>query len=321
MTLRIGILGAARVAVYAMIAAAKDVEGVEVVAVAARDPNRAKAYADTHGIGIIYPDYQALIDAPEVDAIYNALPPSLHSKWSIAAMQAGKPVLCEKPFALSNADAEAMVAAETKAGVLLMEAQHTYYHPINIRARDAIKKGEIGNVRHIVGIFSTDIPFDPNEIRWIGSVGGGALWDLGVYPAHWLRSLIGEEPLVVEAKHQLSDSGADALTNAKLLFPSGITGELRCDMISATTALVRVEGSKGVMEISNPLSASMPQTLSFTRDGITMTETFTKRPSFAFQLEAFRDGVLKGIAIATRGTDSLATIRLLSAIRSAATQE
>jgi predicted dehydrogenase len=321
MTLRIGILGAARVAVYAMIAAAKDVEDVEVVAVAARDPDRARAYADTYGIEMVYPDYQALIDAPDVDAIYNALPPSLHAKWSIAAMQAGKPVLCEKPFALSNADAEAMIAAETRAGVLLMEAQHTYYHPINIRAREALSQGEIGDVRHVIGIFNTDIPFDPNEIRWIGNVGGGALWDLGVYPAHWLRSLTGEEPLVVDAHHQLSESGADVLSYAKLLFPSGITGELSSDMISATKASVRVEGSEGVMEINNPLSASMPQSLCFTRNGIITTEMFTQRASFAFQLEAFRDGVLNGAAIATRGPDSLATIRLLSAIRSAAAKE
>ncbi len=104
MTLRIGILGAARVATYAMIAAARDVDGVEVTAVAARDPERAEAYASEHKIPKTYQDYQAIIEASDIDAVYNALPPNLHAQWSIAAVDAGKPVLCEKPFALTVAD-------------------------------------------------------------------------------------------------------------------------------------------------------------------------------------------------------------------------
>ena len=112
MTLRIGILGAARVATYAMIAAAKDVEGVTVAGVAARDPERARTYASTHNIPTVYEDYAALIASPDIDAVYNALPPNLHARWSIAALETGKQVLCEKPFALSVGDVEDMLAAE-----------------------------------------------------------------------------------------------------------------------------------------------------------------------------------------------------------------
>jgi predicted dehydrogenase len=321
MTLRIGILGAARVAVYAMIGAAKDVDGVTVQAVAARDPERAKAYAREHDIPTAYNSYQALIDAPDVDAIYNALPPNLHAEWSIAAVRAGKPVLCEKPFALSIADVESMLAAEARTGQLIMEAQHTHYHPINIRARAAIATGEIGTVRHIHGCFTTDIPYDPAEIRWIGDVGGGALWDLGVYPAYWLRSIMGQEPAILSAFHALFEGGADTLSYAKLAFPSGATGEISCDMISQTKAWVKVEGSGGTMFVDNPLSASFPQSLTIAHGDEPVTENFTRRSSYAFQLDAFRDGVLSRKHVPTRGLDSLATLRLLTSIRATAMKE
>jgi predicted dehydrogenase len=317
-TLRIGILGAARVATYAMIDAARDVEGVTVHAVAARDPLRAQAYADVHHIPHVYPSYQALIEADDIDAVYTALPPNLHAPWSIAAVEAGKPVLCEKPFALSIADVEAMLAAEARTGTLIMEAQHTQYHPINVRARAVLAAQDIGTVRHIHGCFTTAIPYDPNEMRWDGAVGGGALWDLGVYPAYWLRSFMGAEPGVTAARHQLCDTGADTLTSARLAFPSGATGEISCDMISATEAWVKVEGSTGEMIVHNPLSSAMPQSLTLIRDGVTTTERFTRRASFAFQLEAFREAVVHGAPVPTRGLDSLATICLLSATRDTA---
>jgi predicted dehydrogenase len=320
-TLRIGILGAARVATYALIGAAQDVQGVTAQGVAARDPVRAQAYAAAHDIPGVYADYQALIDAPDIDAIYNALPPNLHARWSIAAVEAGKPVLCEKPFALTISDVEAMLAAEARTGQLIMEAQHSHYHPINSRARAAIAAGEIGRVRHIRGCFTTVIPYDPTEIRWIGAVGGGALWDLGVYPAYWLRSMMGEEPTVTSAMHQVFESGADTLSYAALTFPSGATGEISCDFIRHTEAWVKVEGSAGSMVVNNPLSASFPQSLTITRGDESATETFTRRPSYAFQLEAFRDAVLHGAPVPTRGADSLATIRLLSAIRETAMKE
>jgi predicted dehydrogenase len=321
LTLRIGILGAARVATYAMIDAAHDVDDVAVMGVAARDPERARVYAAKHGIPAVFKDYDALIASPDIDAIYNALPPNLHAQWSIAAVEVGKPVLCEKPFALSVTDVEAMIAAEMRTGCLIMEAQHTHYHPINIRARAAIAGGEIGTVRHIRGCFTTDIPHSPTELRWDYAVGGGALWDLGVYPAYWLRSMTSEEPIVVSAQHRLFEGGADTLTYAKLAFPSGATGELSCDMISDTQAWVNVEGSAGTLDIFNPLSAARPQKITITRGSEVVTETFSTRPSYSYQLEAFRDAIVLNAPCPTHGADSLATIRLLCAIRDAAMKE
>jgi predicted dehydrogenase len=319
MTLRIGILGASRVAVYAMIAAAKDVAGVEVVAVAARDAARAQLYADQHGIENAYGNYQALIEADNVDAVYNGLPPNLHATWSIAAVEAGKPVLCEKPFALKIADVEGMIAAEAHTGKLIMEAQHTYYHPRHARIREIVQSGLLGTVTAITSQFDVPIPETPGEIRWDGAVGGGALWDLGVYPLFWLRASMGQEPALVSAAHTLNSKGADIWSDAIFRFPCGATGSIRCSMEREFAAWLRVEGSRGTLFVDNPLSPH-DQALTLTIDGETTEERFTSRPTYAFQLEAFRDAVLVGWPVATHGEDSLKTIRLLSDIRELASK-
>jgi predicted dehydrogenase len=320
MTLRIGLLGASRVAVYAMIAAARDVEGVEVVAVAARDLSRAQAYGGQHGIPKVFGDYQALIDSPDVDAVYNGLPPGLHAQWSIAAVEAGKPVLCEKPFALDVADVEAMLAAEARTGQLIMEAQHTYYHPRHARIREIVQGGLLGKVRHIEAQFDVPVPQKPGELRWDGAVGGGALWDLGIYPLYWLRASMGGEPQLVSARHALNDKRADIWTNAEFAFASGAAGLIRCSMQRDFTAWLRIEGDHGSLYVDNPLSPKK-QIIVLTSDGIVSEERFTGRPTYSFQLEAFRDAVMHGASVQTRGEDSLATIRLLSEIRSQANED
>lgn len=321
MTLRVGILGAARVATYAMIGAAKEVEGVTVAAVAARDPERARDYAQTHDIPHVFPDYEALIASSEIDAVYNALPPNLHARWSIAALEAGKSVLCEKPFALSISDVEAMLTTEARTDKVLMEAQHSHYHPISARMREVVRSGLIGSVQHISACFNAEVKRTPTEIRWHPEIGGGALWDLGVYPIYWLRAIMGEEPSVLSAEQLLADSGADISTTASLLFPSGARGIIETTMAGALSVWVLAEGDKGTIRVENPLSAAFPQSITITVNGAETVETFTRRPSYAFQLEAFRDAVLHGAPVPTRGGDSLATIRLLAAIRDIARKE
>jgi predicted dehydrogenase len=321
MTLRIGILGAARVATYAMIAAAKDVDGVEVAGIAARDPERARAYAETHAIPTVYADYEALVAAPDIDAIYNALPPNLHARWSIAALEAGKPVLCEKPFALSVADVEAMLAAEERAGLLLMEAQHTYYHPRHARIREIVRTGMLGTINHISAHFDVSLPETPDEIRWDGAVGGGALWDLGIYPLFWLRATMGEEPTVLSASHRVNDRGADIETQARFSFVSGATGSIACSLERDFAAWLKVEGEKGMLFVPNPLSPPKKQALTLEIGGVSTEEVFASRPTYCFQLEAFRDALVNGTPVHTRGDDSLKNIQMLSDIRALASQE
>lgn len=320
MSLRVGILGAARVATYALIDAARDVDGVEVAAVAARNPERARAYAGTHGIARALPDYRTLVEDDGLDAVYVALPPALHARWSIAAVEAGKPVLCEKPFALALADVDAMLDAEARTGRLIMEAQHSWYHPINVRAREVMASGAIGMPLSAAAHFSAPVEQVPGELRWDGAMGGGALWDLGVYPACWLAMLAG--PLdVAGASHALVEGGADAWTRAELALAGGGRANLFASMVDPLEAWVEVTGERGTLRVDNPLSARLPQALTLTIDGGQTVEHFTRRASYAFQLEAFRDAVASGQAPPTRGSWSRQGIALLAAIRDAAQQE
>ena len=318
MTLRIGILGAARVATYAMIDAAKHVDGVTVAAVAARDPDRARDYASKHGIPTVFDSYDALLESDEIDAVYNALPPSLHAHWSIAALDAGKPVLCEKPFALTLQDTDAMLAAEARTGLSLMEAQHSHYHPLSARMRDVVRSGVLGAIHTVDAVFDAPVSKDAGEIRYDPALGGGALWDLGVYPVYWIRSALGEEPDIVSAQQRLASSGADIETHAELKTATGTRITLSCNMDAPFAAHIRFEGERGTLAITNPLAPQAGHSFALTVGGTALDEHFPARASYAYQLDAFRDAVTRGGPVATRGADTRATIALLTAIQDAA---
>lgn len=325
MTLRIGILGAARVATYAMVAAAREVEGVTIQAVAARDPARAQAYAAEHGIAKIYPDYQTLIESDDVDAVYVALPPNLHARWSIAALAAGKPVLCEKPFALSMGDAESMVAAEAAHGGFLMEAQHSHYHLLSARMRAMVSGGMLGDIEAVQARFTIDLPPKDGELRFDRRVGGGALWDLGVYPLYWSRSALGTQLSVVAATQRwLKDDpaeGADIVTHAWLATENGAQITIDCAFDQPFAAAIRFVGTRGWLDVRNPLAPHRGHDFRWMIDGKDGAEEFSALSTYANQLTAFRDAVQLGTPIVTRGSDSLATMRLMVAIDTLARSE
>ncbi|MEM9208997.1 MAG: Gfo/Idh/MocA family oxidoreductase, partial [Pseudomonadota bacterium] len=144
--MRIGLLGASRIGVDAIIKPAADVPGVEVCALAARSPARAAEYADEHAIPAIESDYAALVASPDIDLVYNGLPPSEHKSWTIAALRAGKHVLCEKPFALHADEAADMVRAADETGGKLIEAFHYRFHPLFHRVMEIRDSGVLGDL-------------------------------------------------------------------------------------------------------------------------------------------------------------------------------
>src|SRR5213080_4382910 len=190
--LRVGILGAARIAPMALVKPARRVPEATVLAVAARDPERARRFAARHGIPRVHQSYDALLADPEIDAVYNPLPNALHAPWTIRALAAGKHVLCEKPFAANAAEAEEMARAAERAGRVLVEAFHWRYHPLFARVRAILDAGEIGQVRHLEAHFCIPLPL-PNDIRWRKDLAGGALMDTGCYTVSVLRHLAGAE--------------------------------------------------------------------------------------------------------------------------------
>lgn len=251
--LRIGLIGASRVATYAVIAAAKELEDVEVVAVAARDSDRARQYADEHGIARAYGDYAALIADPEVDLVYIGTPPALHVEQALAVIAAGKPVLVEKPFALTAADAQLVHDTGKAAGVPVFEAMHSPHHKLFHRILEILHGGQIGTIRHIDAKFTAPIGTD-DPIRWNAALGGGALMDLGVYPLAWLRRIAGEQFAVENASADLRE-GVDASFIADLSFPDGPTARIEASMVSPDIVVrMTVEGDRGTLKVINPLS-------------------------------------------------------------------
>ncbi|NNK91378.1 MAG: Gfo/Idh/MocA family oxidoreductase, partial [Acidimicrobiia bacterium] len=147
--LRFGILGAARIAPLALVEPVAKIDSVEITRVAARDRARAEAFAEEHGIANVADDYRAVIEADDVDVVYNPLPMSLHAEWTIAALRAGKDVFCEKPFASNATEAVEMVRVAEEEGRVLGEAFHYRYHPMFLRILDEVRSGRIGSVERV----------------------------------------------------------------------------------------------------------------------------------------------------------------------------
>jgi predicted dehydrogenase len=248
--LRWGLLSTARIN-RALIPAIRASQHGELAAVASRDAGRAADYAREWEIPRAYGSYDALLADPEIDVVYNALPNSLHSAWSLAALRAGKHVLCEKPFALSVEDARAMFAAAREAGRVIAEAFMYRYHPRTRQLREQIEAGAIGAPRLLRASFSftLDRPADP---RWDLGLGGGALWDVGCYPVSLARYLFDEAPERVLAWQQATERGVDETFVATLVHSGERVAQFDCSFAAPFRTHAEVVGSEGVITLATP---------------------------------------------------------------------
>jgi predicted dehydrogenase len=316
--LRIGVLGAARVATYAMCEPARRSAQVRVVALAARDPERARRFAAEHGIDRVEEDYDALVEAPDVDAVYVALPAALHCAWTLRALEAGKHVLCEKPFASNAAEAEQMVASASAKNLVLVEAFHWRYHPLAARLLEIAASDEIGAIRGVDGGFTAGIP--EHDIRYDLALGGGALMDLGCYPLHWARHLTASEPTVVRAEAVVGPPGVDVTLDADLAFP----GEIHCHLHTSMTPTsprrtwLRVRGGRGELFVDNPLHPHIGHQVEVRTGGTQRTERVAGETTYDHQLAAFAAAVAGGAPAPTGGADAVANMRAIDAIYRAA---
>ena len=316
--LRIGLLGASKIAPTAVLAPVAKSNDFVVTAVAARDPARARAYAETHGIAGVADDYAALVRRDDVDVVYNGLPPKGHPEWTIAALEAGKAVLCEKPFARNAGEAASMVAAAERTGQTLLEAFHYRHHVVMRRALEIVASGVLGRLTKGEGVFNVGIPRTPGELRWIAEQGGGGLMDLGCYPLHALRTLIGAEPEVVSAEARFVD-GVDAELSAALRFPGGIEASVACAMTTPLpNAVVTLTGEKGSMTIVNFLAPQIGCRFTTTVGGVTTEEPTEGPTTYEAQLANLRAVLLDGEAPVTGGKDAVANMTAIDAIYRAA---
>jgi predicted dehydrogenase len=319
-TLRVGVLGAARIAPVALVRPARAEPDVEVHAVAARDPARAAAFAGKHQIPVVHRSYEDLLADPDVDAVYNPLPNGLHGHWTTRAIEAGKHVLCEKPFT-ANADEAELVAkvARDHPDVVVMEAFHYRYHPLVARLLEILESGALGEVRQIDATMTIAV-LRPRDIRWQLSLAGGALMDVGCYTVHLVRTLAGAEPTVVSARARCSSPGVDRWTTASLEFPGGRTGTITCALLGGSLLRLnaKVVGSEGELKVLNPYAPQYFHRISWTSGASRHRERVTREPTYAFQLRAFAAAVAGGPPPITGVEDSVATMRVLDAAYRAA---
>ncbi|EOD64471.1 Gfo/Idh/MocA family protein [Amycolatopsis vancoresmycina] len=319
MTLRIGILGAARIAPAALIKPAASSSSVSVTAVAARSRDRAQAFATRHGIPVVHSSYEALLADPEIDAVYNPLPNGLHGRWTLAALAAGKHVLCEKPFTANAAEAREVASAAAASDRVVMEAFHYRYHPLALRVEEIVASGELGTLQRVETALCFPLP-KFSDIRYDFGLAGGATMDAGCYAVHMARVFGGETPTVVSASAKLRSPQVDRAMTAELKFPSGHTGRVTCSMWSSSLLKISatVIGSQGSLSVLNPVAPQAFHRLTVRAGNARRTEKFPRRASYEYQLDAFTAAVLEGAPVKTSAADAVETMTVIDEIYRAA---
>ena len=245
-SIRWGLLGAGWIATRTIAPAMHAANGTIVQAVASRDSKRSEALNPL----TIHQSYEALINDPLVDAVYISLPNHLHCQWTVAALNAGKHVLCEKPFAMNTAEVETMIQASRDNDRLLVEAVWSRWHPRMIRAIDYVKAGNIGDIVSIESSFTFPASIDENY-RAVPAMGGGALFDVGVYPLHAMAALVGDNAQVEIEKREVSvgPTGVDLTTKWQMRFDGSITAHGLASFEMPENQSLIVRGKKGSIEL------------------------------------------------------------------------
>jgi predicted dehydrogenase len=319
---RIGVLGAARIAPAALMKPARAVDGVEVAAIAARDRRRASAFAARHGIPVVHDSYADVVADPSLDAVYIPLPNGLHAQWTLAAIRAGKHVLCEKPFTSNAAQALEVQGAAEGTGLVVMEAFHYRYHPVAQRMADIVHSGELGRIQRVETAMCFPLPRF-SDIRYDFDLAGGALMDAGCYAVHSLRVLTpGGEPVVTGARALTlkRDRRVDRAMTARFTLPGGGTGHLRTSMWSSTLLRIRAEvvGERGRLAVTNFAAPHLWSRFTVTVDGRRRRERLSREPTYTHQLRAFAAAVRGEPTNLTPPADSVATMRLIDDVYTAA---
>lgn len=294
--LRIGILGAARIADEGIVGPARTL-GHELVAVAARDRARAEAFAAERGIARVHDSYAGLIADPDVDLVYNALVNSLHARWNIAALQAGKHVLSEKPLTSNAEQARAVRAAARASSGQIVEGFHYRYHPVNLRLRELVTSGALGDIRSVDLVLAIPAPPDTDP-RWSAELSGGATMDLGCYVLDAARQLgvwIGAAPQIATVDATLRSPGMDASMRVELAYHGGVTGHCMWDMDARERTMTwTVTGTEGA--VTAPAFA-VPHTdnrLMVTGGGRATEEVLGDQTSYTYQLARLAEALQGG---------------------------
>ena len=289
-----GLLSTARIN-NAILGGMQHSERGEVVAVGSRDLARAQAFAAAKGLARAYGSYEELLADPDIQIIYNPLPNELHTEWTIKALQAGKHVLCEKPFALSLADVDAMFAAARASGHVLAEAFMYRHHPKIIKLKELVEDGSIGQPILLRSSHSFRLERE-TDIRWDPALGGGSLWDVGCYPVSLALYLFGA-PERVQAWQKPAPSGVDGTLTATLYHSGERVTKLDSSFQVPFRSQAEVVGTEGVVTVMRPFQPSTPEaSLTLRRGDREETIELANPPVYWLEIEDMHDAILTGAA-------------------------
>ncbi len=315
--MRIGLLSAANITPKALLEPARELPGVTIAVIAARDRSRAESFAQEHGIGAVASTYEEVCASDEIDAVYIATPAALHQRWTLEALAHGKHVLCEKPLAANAAEALEMVDAASQASRVLMEAYHWRYHPMANRITEIV--ATLGPIRHIAAAFTVGhIP--STDIRFDLSIGGGCLMDIGVYPLQWVRHVAKSEPVIERATATQGPPGIDVSLDATMRFGDFTQATIHCSMEAGVpfASSLSVIGEMGELYVENPLAPQSGNFIRILTASGEQTEEAELSTTYVHQLRAFVAAVEQGTPVPTGGRDSIAMMTCVDALYRAA---
>jgi D-xylose 1-dehydrogenase (NADP+, D-xylono-1,5-lactone-forming) len=325
--LRWGVMSTANIARGVLIPAIQQSTFGTVEAIGSRNLEKARSVAQSLGIARAVGSYDALLDDPDIDAVYIPLPNALHAEWTIRAAAAGKAVLCDKPLATSANDAARQVEACSMHGVSLMEGFMYRFHPQTRRVQQLVKSGAIGEVREVRAHLSVNImrTFDASNIRYQGSLGGGCLFDMGCYTVNVSRMIFGSEPERVVARMRVDPSlGVDISAAGILEFAGGIA-VINCSFVADGQGTYTIVGSEGTIEVPRGIlpglgtRAAQGLVIIVDADGNRHEESFEPANQYRNMVDAFAESVLNGQPVPLLPEDGLNNVRVLEALaRSAA---
>jgi xylose dehydrogenase (NAD/NADP) len=294
-----------------LLAGAAESDDVDVVAVGSRDLGRAQAFADTWGIERAYGTYEELLADPEVEAVYNPLPNTMHAEWSIKAMEAGKHVLCEKPFSRHIADVERSFDVADATGMHLSEAFMYRHHPQTARLAELVASGAIGELRVIRTVFSYSL-YDTENIRLRTDVDGGSLMDVGCYCISGARLLGGEPESVMGAAH-IGSSGTDWVFTGMMRFPGDVVGLFDCGTSLPNRDELEAIGTEGSLFLDDPWHCGTPVIELRRNDSVERIEIEAANP-YRLELEDLNAAIRGERSPLLGREDALGQVRAIDAL-------
>jgi xylose dehydrogenase (NAD/NADP) len=311
-TLNWGLLSTARIN-RALIKPLNVSERNRLLAVASRSQDSADAYAREWNIPRAHGSYEALLNDPEIDVIYNPLPNHLHTEWTIKALQAGKHVLCEKPFALTLKDVDAMIAASKKTGKVLAEAFMYRHHPQTLKVKEIVDGGMLGKIQVIKGEFSFMLE-KLDDIRNVKEMGGGSIWDIGCYPISYTRLLVGQEPVEVFGWQALAQSGCDQTFIGQMKFANGILSQFDSSFVTPYRVGMEIVGSTATLIIPEPFKPGVKSEIYIRREDGEETVKIEGGELYIGEVEDMYDAIVQNKSSRMTLLDSRANIAVILAL-------